>query len=125
MKIDSLIKFRIVIDSATGQISDYCSRRNVRRLLLTLKWLAIVYILYHTFIFSWYSGNSALFSGVLIALVTSFLTRKRAQITDEVVDETDSVFKQLNRVKNKCEKCGADVRINYGNAYTTLCEKCA
>lgn len=121
--MDVWIRLKIWIDTLTWSISAFCMRKPVRYCLLTLKWVAIAFVLYDTFIYGINTGDTFIFSAIATAVITSLLTRKKPVIRGE---QSPPPHRPLGKpgMKGACEKCGAKVKINYGNAYLTLCEKC-
>ena len=115
--MEYLIALKIRFDQATAKISDVCSRRSVRHLLLAIKWLAFAFILYDFYIYGNSIGNPSLFIAVAAIFISSILVKTSKPA---VFPEPDSKA----GMKKHCEKCGVKVNINYGNAYQTLCEKC-
>ncbi|VVS96568.1 hypothetical protein MARINON1_60386 [Marinobacter salarius] len=122
--MDVWIKLRIQFDTLTGSVSAFCMRKRVRYCLLTLKWAAIAFVLYDTFIYGINTGDTVIFSMIATAVVTSLLTRKKPVGRGEQSAPPPRRSPGKPGMRSVCEKCGAKVKINYGNAYLTLCEKC-
>ena len=131
--MDVLIKTRIFIDSLTKRISDYCAKRNVRRVLITIKSVALLYLLYELYLYGIGGGTTTLFVLLFTITLTSFFTRNREKVDaslnqpmgDESPEMIYSSYTKQAGGRRRCDKCGLEVSINYGDAYNTLCEKCA
>lgn len=123
--MDVWIKLKIQLDTLTGSINAFCMRKRVRYCLLIVKWMAIAFVLYDTFIYGINTGDTVIFSMIVTAVVTSLLTRKKPT-TSRAEQSVPSTRRPSGKpgMLGVCEKCGAKVKINYGNAYLTLCEKC-
>ena len=121
--MDVLIKLKIQLDIVTGRISVFCMRKPVRYFLLTIKWGAIAFLVFDSYIYSITTGDTTLFSTLVVIVLTSIMTRNKS--TEEQVS-TKPANRPLTKsgMKEGCEKCGAKVTINYGDAYHTLCDKC-
>lgn len=121
--MDVLIKLKIQLDIATGRISAFCMRKPVRYFFHTLKWGAVLFLVFDTYIYSISTGDTALFSTMVVFVLSSLMTRNKPT-------QGHQNTKSENRpsvtpgMKGVCEKCGAKVTINYGDAYHTLCDKC-
>lgn len=122
--MDALIRLKIQFDLVTGRISEFCMRKPIRIFLKTLKWLAISFLVFDSYIYSVTTGNTTLFTTIVIVLSTSFLTRKKSCEEEQVSAELLNRPATKPGMKSACEKCGAKVTINYGDAYHTLCDKC-
>jgi len=96
-------------------------RKRIRFALVTLKWLAFIFLLYDTFIYGLNTGNGTLFTLIFTIAVTSLLARKNSS-----VETTGPVERPTSEagMTGICEKCETKISINYGDAYHTLCEKC-
>lgn len=71
------INLKISIDWLTGSISDFCSNKNVRYVLLAIKWAAAVFILYDFYVYGRETGNTIIFVTVFTIAVASLLTKKK------------------------------------------------
>jgi hypothetical protein len=96
----------------------------VRIFLLTLKWLAIAFLLYDTYRYGINTGETSSFMIVAVLVVTFALRRKEKEITKKVQHKPTSPQTQNPGMTGVCEKCGVKVSINYGDAYHTLCKNC-
>jgi hypothetical protein len=122
--MEYLIQLKIKIDEYTSSVSDLCSRGKIRKILLFIKWSAVGFICLDFYMHSVYTGDFILFSTVFIIAVTSLLTKNKKPIEIDSTKEPDCLPVKSAVRKSHCEKCGVKVKINYGNAYHTLCKKC-
>ena len=118
--MEFLLKIKLRLDAITRSISDFTQRKYVKITLSLLYWFIVAYLAYDFYRFGIATGNSTLLTVLIIVVLLRYL-----RIRKEKQEQNEQTL-LINRENNGyCDKCGAKIDINYGDAYKTLCKKCA